>query len=104
MAELTTKPPVLLAVGGAIDGFEDYATAIAPQDGADIEDPVVGRSMMYTSGTTGRPKGVDRPVTANAAAEAARTPTATQAASRYDPETDLHLCTGPLYHAAPLAF
>ncbi|HVF32590.1 MAG TPA: AMP-binding protein, partial [Acidimicrobiales bacterium] len=61
-------------------------------------------SMLYTSGTTGRPKGVDRPVTASAAAEAARTPTATQAASRYDPETDLHLCTGPLYHAAPLAF
>ena len=22
----------------------------------------------------------------------------------YDPETSLHLCTGPLYHAAPLAF
>ena len=104
IAGVTTAPPILLAVNGAIDGFDDYATAIAPQDGSDIEDPTVGRSMMYTSGTTGRPKGVDRPVSAASAAEAARTPTATQAASRYNPETDLHLCTGPMYHAAPLAF
>jgi long-chain acyl-CoA synthetase len=30
--------------------------------------------------------------------------TAVAAANRYDPATDVHLCTGPLYHAAPLAF
>jgi long-chain acyl-CoA synthetase len=96
--------PVRLAVAGAIAGFEDYATAIAGEDGSDITDPVLGRSMLYTSGTTGRPKGVDRPPAAVAAAATATTQTASQAASRYDPETDLHLCTGPLYHAAPLAF
>jgi long-chain acyl-CoA synthetase len=104
IGELATKPPILLAVGGAIAGFDDYASVIAAEDGSDIDDPTVGRTMLYTSGTTGRPKGVDRKVTAAAAAEAAATPTATQAASRYNPETDLHLCTGPLYHAAPLAF
>ena len=53
--------PVRLAVGGAIDGFEPYADALAQQPGDDIADPVVGRTMLYTSGTTGRPTGVDRP-------------------------------------------
>ncbi len=104
VAEVAPTPPVLLAVGGPIAGFESYDEVIAGLDGTDIDDPVVGRSMLYTSGTTGRPKGVDRPVTAASAAAAAAAPTATQAASRYDPETDMHLCTGPLYHAAPLAF
>jgi long-chain acyl-CoA synthetase len=108
LTEAGNVPPVLLAIGGPIAGFEDYATAIAPEDGSDLPDPVVGRSMLYTSGTTGRPKGVDRSggaaSTAEAAVTAARNPTASQAASRYTPGTDLHLCTGPLYHAAPLAF
>jgi long-chain acyl-CoA synthetase len=93
--------PVGLAVGGTIDGFEPYADALAHEPGDDITDPVLGRTMLYTSGTTGRPKGVDRPpaaVLTNALA------TAVGAATRYDPTTDVHLCTGPLYHAAPLAF
>jgi long-chain acyl-CoA synthetase len=87
---------VRLAVGGDITGFESYDAAIAPHDGSDIVDPVLGRSMLYTSGTTGRPKGVHR----------AETPptSAIGRAFRYRPGETRHLCTGPLYHAAPLAF
>jgi long-chain acyl-CoA synthetase len=51
---------VLLAVGGDIDGFESYDAAVAAEQGDDIDDPSLGRSMLYTSGTTGRPKGVHR--------------------------------------------
>jgi len=57
--------------------------------------------MLYTSGTTGRPKGVYRdrvPPSATPAASATRTSDAAQ----YDPDTDMALCTGPAYHAAPL--
>jgi long-chain acyl-CoA synthetase len=86
-----------LAVGGHIDGFEDYNAALAPLDGADIEDPVLGNQMMYTSGTTGRPKGVFRPA-------AVVTPQAMYAMRGYDHETSVQLCAGPAYHAAPLAF
>jgi long-chain acyl-CoA synthetase len=90
---------VRLSIGGAIDGFEPLAAAMAAESGADIDDPTPGSNMLYTSGTTGRPKGVHRPYD----------PTADTAPVvnlyLYD-ETggDVHLCTGPLYHAAPLAF
>ena len=97
---------VKLAIGGTIAGFDDYETVIAPEGGADIDDPVLGRTMLYTSGTTGRPKGVDRSDRSGRNAPPASTPTTTASASaaRYDATTDVHLCTGPLYHAAPLAF
>jgi long-subunit acyl-CoA synthetase (AMP-forming) len=35
-----------------------FLETIQEYDGADVETPEPGRSMLYTSGTTGRPKGV----------------------------------------------
>jgi len=90
---------VRLAVAGPIEGFELYDTAIAIEDGSDIDDPTPGSSMLYTSGTTGKPKGVHREVKPGAAAAPVLN------IYGYDEAGgDVHLCTGPLYHAAPLAF
>ena len=70
----------------------DYEALIAGEDPSDIDDPTPGWAMLYTSGTTGRPKGVyrERPeeVVADLSAYGRRR---------------VHLCTGPLYHAAPLS-
>jgi long-chain acyl-CoA synthetase len=85
---------VALAVGGDIKGFLPYDSELAGESGADIDDPVLGSSMLYTSGTTGRPKGVHRP----------NTPPPTSINLFGYRAGDRHLCTGPLYHAAPLAF
>ncbi len=89
---------VRLAIGGELDGFEDYDVALKAEDASDLADPVLGSTMLYTSGTTGRPKGVYRTeaVTRGIA-------TVNPGGYRHD-SADLHLCTGPLYHAAPLAF
>ena len=87
-----------LIVDGAADGFVDYDGAIAAFAGHDIDDPVRGTQMLYTSGTTGRPKGVYRRETPPVQR------TASQVAASWDLTTDLCLCTGPAYHAAPLAF
>ncbi len=87
-----------LSVGGLADGFEDYDGALEGIDGSDLDDPVMGSQMLYTSGTTGRPKGVHRP-------HGVATPPQFQGSNAgYDPDTDVQMCAGPGYHAAPLAF
>ena len=113
--ELAPNLETRIAIG-SIEGFDDYDKVIAPESGSDIDDPVLGRTMLYTSGTTGRPKGVDRPPAAqreaNAAKESSDIPDAGVslalsvggAARQNGAAGDRHLCTGPLYHAAPLAF
>jgi long-chain acyl-CoA synthetase len=92
---------VRISVGGEIDGFEPLERVIDGVDGSDLEDPVLGTQMLYTSGTTGRPKGVYR------SPELARAIAAAPPVNLYgyaEGGGDIHLCTGPLYHAAPLAF
>ncbi len=92
---------IRLGVGGDRRGFASYDEVIAAEDGSDIDDPVIGTQMLYTSGTTGRPKGVHREGQAPSALAAVNF-------CGYDEDwersVDVHLCTGPLYHAAPLAF
>ncbi|THD51756.1 AMP-binding protein, partial [Phenylobacterium sp.] len=86
-----------VAIGGPIPGFTNYDEALAGLDGSDIADPTLGNAMMYTSGTTGRPKGVYR-------AQPMVAPPGIYALRGYDHETSVQLCAGPAYHAAPLAF
>ncbi len=87
-----------LDVDGKIEGFESYSDAIESESGSDIESPTIGSYMLYTSGTTGRPKGVYRdrghPVFVD--------PVPPPSPLIYDPTSDVALCTGPAYHAAPL--
>lgn len=95
-AQSAPAATVRLAVGGEIEGFESYEEALAAEDPSDLEEPELGSTMLYTSGTTGRPKGVARPV--------ARPMGLVGGVFDYVAGADRHLCTGPLYHAAPLAF
>ena len=86
-----------LAVGGPVPGFVDMENALGSFATTDIGDPERGSSMLYTSGTTGRPKGVyrrEQPVQRSDS----------QQRASGDPDTDRNLCTGPAYHAAPLVF
>src|SRR5260221_10938923 len=88
----TPKVVLRLSIGDEAEGFIPFSEAIAAFDGADIADPVLGNQMLYTSGTTGRPKGVFR-----------RNPVAVLQPGPGAPD-DVQLCAGPAYHAAPLAF
>lgn len=82
---------VVLTVGGRLPVGESYDDAVAAESSDPIDDAAPGTLMLYTSGTTGRPKGVrKRPH-----------PPAVENIAGYEAES-VHLCTGPLYHAAPL--
>jgi long-chain acyl-CoA synthetase len=86
-----------LAIGAAISGFERYDDVLAAEPASDIDDPVQGNVMLYTSGTTGRPKGVQRRT---------QVPTVSGAVARVPMVggESAALCTGPLYHSAPFAY
>ncbi|MGB3811365.1 MAG: AMP-binding protein [Parvibaculum sp.] len=97
---LKNRPDILayVAIDGVLDGYEDYETVIVEQDGAPLEDTSRGQVMLYTSGTTGRPKGVyrrERP-------PPSMTEEMTKRSAAFKPESDLVLVTGPLYHSAPM--
>ncbi|MGH6753592.1 MAG: AMP-binding protein, partial [Bradyrhizobium sp.] len=92
--QLTLK----LAFAGRIDGFDDYEAVVSREDGSDLPDGEAGSTMLYTSGTTGRPKGVYRrtkPVGSQLTGIVNET-------AAWKPSSDVALITGPLYHAAPL--
>lgn len=86
-----------LCVGGAPQGFEDFDVALGGESAEDPTDPVLGKSMLYTSGTTGRPKGVVKEGAPILLPQGEGTRANYQAG-------DVQLLCGPAYHAAPLAF
>ena len=90
-----------LAIGEGIDGFEDYDLAIAEHPTTPITDETEGAVMLYSSGTTGRPKGIKPPLTGAEFGTPNALVTLLQFVYGVD-ENSVYLSPSPLYHAAPL--
>jgi long-chain acyl-CoA synthetase len=91
----------LFRVGGGKAPFEDFEAASAAMPMTAIADETAGSDMLYSSGTTGRPKGV-KPALSGGPIDA---PHALQmmAMGLFGFSGDsLYLSPAPLYHAAPL--
>ena len=102
---ITAGVRVRIVVGGDLDGHERWDDVLAGAPPRPREPEIEGRSMLYSSGTTGQPKGVRKPLPL--------VPIGT-------PKVDVILGVGqllygfddsmvllspaPLYHAAPLWF
>ncbi|MGB5950438.1 MAG: AMP-binding protein [Parvibaculum sp.] len=91
----------LFSVGGAIAGYESYEDARAKLPVTPIADQTAGTDMLYSSGTTGRPKGVKHPLTGGAIDEPTGLTTLGALLYAMD-ENSIYLSPAPLYHAAPL--
>jgi long-chain acyl-CoA synthetase len=94
----------LFAVG-EIEGFRPVAELGAGQPDTLPEDRSAGQVMNYTSGTTGRPKGVRRPLADLSPDLVATLTTGFLGMFDLKPEDDnVHICGSPLYHTAVLVF
>ena len=92
-----------LLIGGAAEGFDSYDAAVAAQPDGRIADEVEGTDMLYSSGTTGRPKAVKRPL--QGMAFGSPDPGLTALADAVGLHRDMvYLSPAPLYHAAPLRY
>lgn len=91
-----------ISVGGDIEGFVTWDDALAGQDGALLDDEVEGAMLLYSSGTTGRPKGVLRPLSGRPAGSSnPLSPLASRVGLGAD---SVYLSPAPLYHAAPIGW
>jgi long-chain acyl-CoA synthetase len=93
-----------LVVDGSGDGknFIDYEQAMADQPDTPIADEYLGTSMLYSSGTTGQPKGIIRPLPELAPSEALPLFDFLHNVWLYRADMT-YLSPAPLYHSAPQA-
>jgi fatty-acyl-CoA synthase len=87
-------------------GPEDFAAALAARPSDPIPDQSVGLLMLYSSGTTGRPKGIRPapPEDPDPAAPVALLGLATMGMGMPADGSMVYLSPAPLYHAAPIGW
>ena len=91
------------SVGGAIPGCESWEEAAAKMPKSRIADETAGTDMLYSSGTTGRPKGVRLPLSGLPIDAPSPLGGIVQMLFGLN-ENSVYLSPAPLYHAAPLRY
>ena len=106
-AEIVADTPgvvLRLMLDGTIDGHEAYEAAVEQHDAAPLEGRIAGTDMLYSSGTTGRPKGV---LPAFAPTPLEEWSSGVEGLLRLlfgMDDSKVYLSPAPMYHAAPLRF
>lgn len=106
ISEAAATPGLVLRLsfGGPVAGHDDYEAALSGASSGRPADQPRGQNMLYSSGTTGRPKGVRAPLPGTQVDETPD-PLLAVFGQHYGFEQDMvYLSPAPLYHAAPLRF
>ena len=93
-----------LMAGEVLPGYESYDDAIAEYPAEALAEEPAGQFMLYSSGTTGRPKGILRPLSGTLIKEDAGPLGALQRNLWGFDEDTIYLSPAPLYHSAPIGF
>ncbi len=112
LAALPACPQVTLVLvtglgdGVALDDLptivDDFAAAVAEQPTTPIDHELLGTSMLYSSGTTGQPKGIIRPLPEQPPSQNLPIFDFLSALWHYRDDM-IYLSPAPLYHSAPQA-
>lgn len=103
LAALRPDLPAFM-LDGTAPGFRSWEEAVAAEPETLPEDAAPGSIMLYSSGTTGRPKGIRQELPAEPLGETAF-PLVGVGQLLYGWHPDMvYLSPAPLYHAAPLRF
>jgi long-chain acyl-CoA synthetase len=91
--------------GGAdVDGWESYEQAVAQYPPTPLAEQPLGAPMYYSSGTTGRPKGIVRPFPEGLTIHDEHPLAALFGSTFHIDGGTVYLCPAPLFHGAPFAF
>jgi fatty-acyl-CoA synthase len=88
---------------GATSPFESYERAVEEHPAEPLEEEPLGELMLYSSGTTGRPKGISRPLSNRGVAGGLPMNITLKGLFGADSEW-VYLSPAPLYHSAPIGF
>jgi len=91
----------LYTVGGAHGAYADFEAARAAMPATPIGDESAGSDMLYSSGTTGRPKGVKPALNGGPIEQPNALQMMAQGLFGFSGDS-IYLSPAPLYHAAPL--
>lgn len=94
---------VRLCADGAPAGFEDLRPLLDQVSAEPLEHAVEGVDMLYSSGTTGRPKGIEVDLPGDPLGTAPGLVDLLRTRWGFGPDT-VYLSPAPLYHSAPLRF
>ncbi|WP_329410229.1 acyl-CoA synthetase [Nocardia vinacea] len=99
--DLAPRVQYWLAFGAEIPGYRDYSAVVAGA-GERLTQQPRGADMLYSSGTTGRPKGIKPPLPQFAVDQPGDLITMVAGKLFGFNGSDVYLSPAPIYHAAPL--